>query len=136
MPNWTTFSLEELRAATKANIIRDVGEYIATKFTKRQIIAWLVLDDVEGDRIPDRAATTYEDQDCVIKYEIWRDPETGDQVSGRVTTWSYFGTGEVYDIIISDYDKDNIETRRYRIRHSRDGKQPVMEDITPSNEEE
>lgn len=128
--HWTTLSLAELRAATKADILRDVAQFIAARFTKRQIIRWLVLGNMEGGGIPDRIIVTHDDQGRVIRMvKVWRDPETGERLGGTVITWDYFATGEVRFIIISDRDGNNTETRRRRIRHFRGGGQPVMEEI-------
>lgn len=130
--HWTTLTLQELRASTKAQIVRNVGEYIAAHFTKRQVIRWLVLGDTESGNVPDRTVVTHDDQGRVVKMvKVWRAPETGDRLSGRVMTWQYFATREIRFIFISDRDGDNVEIRRRRIRHFRDGRQPVMEDITP-----
>lgn len=128
---WTTLTLQGLRASTKAQIIRNVGEFIAAHFTKRQIIRWLILGNTESGNIPDRAVVTHDDQGRVVRMvKVWRDPETGDRLGGTVITWDYFASGEVRFIFISDRDENNVETRRQRIRHWRDGRPPVIEDIT------
>jgi hypothetical protein len=126
MPNWTTFSLAELRASTKAEITGNVRQWMMANLTRRQIIAWLM----DADRIPDRTIVTRDDQGRVVKMvKVWRDPETGDRLGGEVMTWQYFATGEIRFIAISDRDGDNVETRRQRIQHFRDRRQPRMEDV-------
>lgn len=131
MPNWTNMTLAELRAASKPDILKGVGRYIADHFTKRQIIAWLVLDNTEGKHIPDKVIVTKGPHGNVRRVERYRDPATGTVLGGRVTTKSYYDTGEIHDIIISDRDENSVETRRVRIRHFRDGRQPVMRDARP-----
>ena len=125
--HWTTMTLAELRAATKAEILRNVGEYIAANYTKRQIITWLLLDDMYARSIPDKVVVTKDGQNRVVKrVEIDLDPETGVALGGRVTTWQYFATGEIRYIVISDRDAENVETRKRTIQHYRDGRQPVV----------
>lgn len=126
MSNWTTLILSELRTSTKAEITSNVRQWMMANLSKRQIIAWLM----DADRIPDRTIVTYDDQGRVTRrVDRWTDPETGDALSGRVMTWTYFATGEVRFIVISDRDGDNVETRRRRIRHWRSGRQPRMQEI-------
>lgn len=128
MPDWTTLTLAELRASTKAGIIRDVGQWMAANMSKREIIVWLM----DTERIPDRAVVTRDDQGRIVRcVDVDRDPGTGDALGGRVMTWTYFATGEVRFITASVRDADNNEVRRWRIRHFRDGRQPVR-DVLPS----
>lgn len=130
--HWTTMTLAGLRAATKAEITSNVRQWMMANLTKRQIIRWLMLGNTEAGDIPDRVVVTRDDQGRVTRMvKVWRDPETGERVRGEVMTWQYFATGEIRYIVISDRDADNNETRRRRIRHWRDGRQPRMEDITP-----
>ena len=125
--HWTTMTLEQLKAATVGEILKNVGQYIAANYTKRQIITWLLLDDTEAKSIPDKVVVTKDDQKRVVKrVEVDRDPETGIALGGRVTTWQYFATGEIRYIVISDRDAENVETRKRTIQHYRDGRQPVV----------
>ena len=66
MPNWTTMTLAELRASTKAQILQNVAQYIAANFTKRRIIRWLVLDDTDVGDIPDKVVVTRDDQNRIV----------------------------------------------------------------------
>lgn len=126
MPTWTTLSLTQLRAATKAQIIQNVGQWMAVNLSKRDLIAWLM----DADYIPDRTIVTRDNQSRVIKrIDVNRDPETGVVIGGRVMTWQYFNSGEIRYIVVSDRDGDDVETRRQRISHSRDGQSPVIRDI-------
>lgn len=129
MPNWTTLTLAELRASTKAEITSNVRQWMMANLTRREIIVWLM----DRDRIPDRTVVAHDDQGRVIRrVDVWRDPETSDALSRRVMTWQYFATGEIRYIITSDRDGDNVEARRQRIRHWRDGRQPRMENVAVS----
>lgn len=126
MPDWTTLTLAELRASTKADIIHDVGRWMAANMSKREIIVWLM----DAERIPDRAVITRDDRGRIVRcVDVDRDPETGEALGGRVMLWQYFATGEIHYIVISDRDADNVETRRRRLCHFRDGRQPVMEEM-------
>jgi len=62
----------------------------------------------------------------IERREVETENALGDKIDSTVTTYSYFDTGEIHDITISDRDENNVETRRRRIRHFRDGRQPVM----------
>lgn len=131
MPRWTTLSLAQLRKASKADIVRNVGQYIHAHFTKRQIIAWLVLDNTDGASIPDKVVVTKGPHGNVRRVEVYRDPATGAVLGGKITRKTYYPTGEIRDIIISDRDADKVETKRVRIRHFRDGRQPVKTQLVP-----
>ncbi len=128
MPNWTTLTLAELRAATKAEVIQDVARYMAANMSKRQIIVWLM----DADQMPDRVIVTRDDENRITRrVEVNRDPETGAMTGGTVTVKDYYDTGEIKDIIHSTRDADNNETRRIRVRHFTDGRQPIRRDVTP-----
>jgi len=130
--HWTTMSLPELRAATKLEILRNMGEYLAAKYTKRQIITWLLLDDMYARSIPDKVVVTKDDKNRVVKrVEIDLDPETGVALGGTVTTWSYYKTGETEDIVTSTRNADNVETHRFTRHHFRDGRQPTVSEKIP-----
>jgi len=119
-------TLEQLRALTKAQIISRLSTWLMNNFTKRQLILWLMDMDVialEPLRIY-RA-----DGQIASSIEVTVDIETAKQVNKRVTNWSYYPTGEVNEIIIRNYDGNNILLSTKIIKHYTDGKKPtVMEE--------
>lgn len=121
MPLITTLTLEQMRAATKAEILQDV----AVNNTKREIAAELLGQT----QVSDRVVITRDDQGRIIRrVEVERDLLTGDRLGGRVTTRDFYDTGEVNRIVISERDADNDETSQRTIKHYRDGRQPMVKE--------
>lgn len=121
--NVTNLTLAQLRAATKAQIITAIGNYLTNNFTKRQLILWLWDADVISD---DPIIAYRPDGQIESQTEETRDVETGVVVGGRVVTWSYYPSGEVHTIIISQRDALNNEIARKIITHFLDGRRPEV----------
>jgi hypothetical protein len=116
-------TLEQLRALTKAQIITRLSNWLSNNFTKRQLILWIMDTDIQQDE----PVRTYR-PDGQVKREtlVERDTETALQVRKRITTWTYYPTGEVNVITIKTYDASNNLTRTKIIKHYTDGKQPTV----------
>jgi len=116
-------TLEQLRALTKAQIISRLSTWLTNHFTKRQLILWLM--DIEA--MPLEPVRTYRaDGQIESETTITVDTETNAQLEKRVTTWSYYPTGEVNIITIKVYDGSNNLLRTKAIKHYTDGKQPTV----------
>lgn len=117
MPLIANLNLAQLRAATKAQIITAIANYLTNNFTKRQLISFLMDRDI----IPDPPARTYR-TDGQIESETLdtRDAETGALVSSRQVRWSYYPTGEVDTITVTEGNT----TRR--IKHYLNGQPPTV----------
>ncbi len=115
-------TLAQLRSMTKTQIINRLSTWLTNNFTKRQLILWLM--DIEVMDNP--AVRTYR-PDGQIESEsvVTVDTETNLQVNKRVTTWSYYPTGEVDEIIIKTYDGNNALIRTKTVKHYIDGRQPT-----------
>ena len=119
----TTLTLEQMKAATVTQILQDV----AANNTKREICAELL----GMERVPDRVVITYDDQKRIVKrVETERDLLSGDVLGSVVTTHSYYKTGEIQDIVVSERDAKDAETARRTIKHFADGKQPTVTAVT------
>lgn len=116
-------TLEQLRALTKTQIINRLTTYLTNNMTKRQLILWLLDTDVI-DLKPVRKYRA----DGQIKSEtrIEVDTETAAQVRKRVTTWTYYPTGEVDTITIKTYNGANALLHTKAIKHYTDGRQPTV----------
>lgn len=122
MPLWTTMTLAELRAATKREIIEDVGRYIFDHFTKLQICKWLL--DVE--LIQDTVGVTRDEAGRIVKrLQVWRHIVTGAVDHNNETTYTYYPNGDIEDITIIERDGDDNITEQYTIHHYQDGRQPI-----------
>lgn len=121
MPLIANLTLEQLRSATKAQIITGITNYLSA-LSKRQIILFLM----DADRLPDAPALTYgPDGQPTKQVDTDRDAETGAMIGGRVVTWSYYPTGEVDTITISIRDASNAEVAKKVIKHFTDRRPPV-----------
>jgi hypothetical protein len=123
MPLLSEITLEQLRSYTKAKIIN----WITTKLngmTKRKLIMFLWDEIQEMQRDPIR--TYRADGQIESQAEIQEDIETGAQTGKRTTAWTYYPTGEVDEITISNYDALDGLLKRKIIKHYRDGKQPTV----------
>ena len=119
----TTLTLEQMKAATVAQIMADV----AAQNDKAAIVSELLGTDRTSD-----VAVTYDDQKRIVKrVETERDLLTGDVLGGRVTTHSYYKSGEIQDIVVSERDAKDAETGGHTIKHFTDGRQPTVSAIKP-----
>lgn len=123
MTNLTDLTLQQLRASTKAQIIASIRDYLTANYTRRQLIQFLRDRETEWDE-PIRTYRT--DGQIESQIEVERDEETGEIVSSKSITWSYYSTGEVNVILIIVYDATGIEIKRKRIKHFKDGRQPEV----------
>jgi hypothetical protein len=122
MPLIANLTLAQLRAATKAQIITAIANYLTNNFTKRQIIGFLMDADVIADP-PTR--TFRADGQIESETDTDRDAETGAVVASRQIHWSYYPTGEIDTITI---DQDGAQRV---IKHYLDGHQPTVSVQTP-----
>ena len=123
MPLIANLTLTQLRAATKAQIITGITNYLTNNFTKRQLIVFLL----DRDREPDAPVTTRRaDGQVSSQTDVERDVETGVMTGGRVVTYSYYPTGEVMDIVVSTRDAANKEIAKKVIKHFTDERQPEV----------
>lgn len=128
MPYWTTLTIPQLRAATKTEILQNVGQYMAANFTKRQIILWLVQDSIDADgRLTLPPERTYHPDGQVAQEDIAiYDLESGEKVGGTRTKWEYYPSGEIDIVTLLELGPDDGELTRRRIKHFLDGRQPVV----------
>lgn len=117
MPLIANLTLAQLRAATKAQIIAAIGNYLTNNFTKRQVIAFLL----DADIVPDAPARTYgKDGQIESETDVDRDAETGTIIARRTVSWTYYPTGEVDTITITEGAAVRI------VKHYLDGRQPTV----------
>ena len=115
----TTLTLEQMKAATVGQIMADV----VAQNDKRAIVTELLGQD----RISDRPVITYDDQKRIIKrVETERDLLTDDVLGSVVTTHTYYKTGEIKDITISERDAKDKWIGGNTIKHFTDGRLPQM----------
>ena len=116
-------TLEQLRVLTKAQIINKLSTWLTNNFTKRQLILWLMDMDV----MTIEPVRTYRaDGQIESETTITVDTETNAQVNKRVTTWTYYATGEVNVITIKQYYGSNNLLHTKAIKHYKDGRQPTV----------
>jgi len=115
----TTLTLEQMKAATVSQIMADV----AAQNDKREIVSELLGQD----RISDRPVITYDEKHRIVKrVETERDLLTDDVLGSVVTTHTYYKTGEIKDITISERDAKDKEIGGHTIKHFTDGRLPQM----------
>lgn len=116
-------TLAQLRSITKTQIINRLSTWLTNNMTKRQLILWLMDIDV---LTLDPVRTYRADGQIESETTITVDTETNAQLEKRVTTWSYYPTGEVNIITIKVYDGSNNLLRTKAIKHYTDGRQPTV----------
>ena len=119
----TTLTLEQMKAATVGQIMADV----VAQNDKRSIVSELL----GTDRISDRPVITYDEKQRIVKrVETERDLLSGDVLGSVVTTHTYYKTGEIEDITISQRDAKDKEIGGRTIKHFTDGRVPQVETHT------
>lgn len=101
-----TMNLAQLRTATKDEILLDVS----ANNTKREIVS----DLLGMDRIADSTVITCDDQGRITeRVQIERDLLTGDVLESRVTTSTYYPTGEIDEIVsvVTNEAGDTVDDR-------------------------
>ena len=95
----------ELNAMTKANIIASI---------------------LEGQTTSDvvRTATAKGDNSTLV--EATRDLATGTVIGSRETSWTYYATGDVNEIVVVEKDAAAKEMSRRTVKHYKDGRQPMV----------
>ena len=102
------------------------------KLTKAQLKELRYQGETITERTMTRDAKT---GDLGTLTEMTRDVLTNAMVGHRVTRWSYYSDGCVDEIAVSDFDAQGKETKRPKIKHFRDGRQPVTLSIVKKIEE-
>ena len=112
MPNWSTLTLAELRQASKADIITNVGNWLNTN-TKKQIIELLI----DATEFADKPEVTTGEHGILTREQTVRDA-IGDVVRVEHTEHTYFPTGEVDKIITVKRNASGDEIDDGLIQHS------------------
>ena len=122
MPNWTTLTLAELRAAghPTGKIVSEVAKYLNSK-TKKEVIELLM--DTEIFSRP--AVVTKRHDGQMERRKVETENALGDKTGGTVTTYTYYPNGDIEDITIVHRDGDGNITEQYTIHHYQDGRQPI-----------
>lgn len=109
------YTIDQLRAATKTQIITAISNYLTNNFTKRQIVIWLLNNT---DVLANDPVRTYNpDGQIASEMDVDVDAETGLQVDGKTVTWTYYPTGEVDEITIQTLDATGTVTQTKTIKH-------------------
>ena len=116
-------TLKQLRALTKTQIINKLTSYLTNNMTKRQLILWLMdADIITVEPVRKYLADGQIESETIIEV----DTETNAQVNKRVTSWTYYPTGEVDIITIKTYAGANALLKTKAIKHYTDGRQPTV----------
>lgn len=117
-------TLDQLRAATKAQILNAISTKLST-LSKRQLIA-LIWSVVAPDDITDADTPTVTSgpHGPVSSLQVFRDA-LGAKTGSQRATWSYYPAGPVDTITLEELDAADVVTRQRQIKHFADGGQPV-----------
>ena len=120
-------TLEQLRAATKEQLITKITERLAS-MTKKRIceFVWgignIVTDDLTlGDLVQSEDSTNGQ----VLKVYETTDI-LGDNLGSQKIEWTYYPTGEVDTITISELDALDAVISIKTIKHFKDGREPTI----------
>lgn len=103
----------------------DLVSAVTNQMSNRDL---LVLLNGGSETNPDDPIREYNGPAGEMTYEqtVERDVETNEVVHAREITWTFYDTGEVMDISVTDVDADGNETTKI-IHHYTDGRQPDVE---------
>jgi hypothetical protein len=116
------YTLEQAQNATKAQIVTAITNKL-NSYTKRQILTWL-MEEVEFSDSP--TVTTNPNGEISSQDEITRDIETNAPTHRRHVDWTYYPTGEVDIITISEFDENDALISEKKIKHYKDKKAPEV----------
>lgn len=121
MPNLSDLTIDQLRAATKAQLVTAITNKL-NAMTKRRIIEFL-MDKLDFHDEPQVAYRP--DGQIASKAEVRRDAN-GTKAGECRIAWAYYPTGEVDIITVQELDASDAEVSYKTIKHYIDGRQPVM----------
>ena len=122
MPNITTLTRAQIIALNQGQLRAAINQVI-NGWTKREMVLFLL----DSDRIVDTPIITRRVDGQVETYvEVERDMETDVRIGGRRLTYTYYPTGEVDTIVISQRDAADKEKSKRTIKHFKDGRQPEV----------
>src|SRR3990170_1928250 len=129
MPTLSGLTIQQLRAATVTEI-RTAMKARLDQLTKRQLIRldlWVASWDQDAlVTLPDQTRDTYHpDRQIASRTEVTRDV-LGAKTGSRRVDWTYFPSGCVQDILITELDAADEVASRQRIHHFEDGRQPEV----------
>lgn len=120
-------TIEQLRAATKAQIITVIDNRLQN-MTKKQLII-LVLR-VTGQNIENWTEEIQIQAQDGPSGQTIRQYQTkdalGNIISKRNINWTYYESGPINEIFIDHLDSADILTLRQKIKHFLDGRQPKL----------
>ncbi len=121
MPNLTGKTIGELRAMTPSEIRTAMAALLAP-LSRKELIEF----DQDATEFADKPEVTTGEHGIISRTQTVRDA-LGDVVRVESSEYTYYRDGEIHDIIQSVRDAKNVQTAKHRIRHFRDGRQPVRE---------
>lgn len=132
MPTLSGLTLTQLRAATVAQIRTAMTTRLGL-MTKRQLcILDLWCREFDPDALmtidDDAVITTRPDRQVASQTTVQRDV-LGVKTGSRAVAWSYYASGIVKDIMITDRDAADAQVAKRVIHHYEDGSQPTV--VTP-----
>jgi hypothetical protein len=123
MPALSDLTIQQMRSATKAQIITSIGNFLQANFTRRDLIRLLRDRDTTWDVPVYTYNPTGQPVSCL---ELERDDDTQAQIRKILTSWAYYPSGEIDTITIQNYSANNALTSQKVIKHYKDGKQPEV----------
>uniref|UniRef100_A0A6M3LI69 Uncharacterized protein n=1 Tax=viral metagenome TaxID=1070528 RepID=A0A6M3LI69_9ZZZZ len=127
MPNHTTMTLEQMRAAKPADVVAQMTAYFA-----KMTLAELIRFSFDASAIS--ATTLTPGPNGPVLYEtVTRDIATGAVIETLRLEQDYYPTGEVKDVVIKKLSPLGAELSKVTLRHYTTGKQP---EVVPSAVEE
>lgn len=120
-------TLEQLRATTKEQIITKINDKL-TSLTKKQIVEFIW--GVKNVLTENLTLTELKQMKNSKNGQLLRVHETtdvlGKKLGSQKTQWTYYPTGEVDTIKISELDANDQVISTKTIKHFTDGRQPVI----------
>ena len=120
-------TLEQLRAATKEQIITKIVDKL-TPMTRKKLCEFIWT--IKGVRFEAISLSTLTVNHDVPEGQLIRIYETtdilGNKLGSTKTEWTYYPTGEVDAITITELDALDVVISTKTIKHFTDGRQPVL----------
>ena len=125
----SNITIDQLQTATKEQILTFIFKKLSA-MTKLQLCRFILrVQDVDTDNaveIPDPVTDTKDNRGTLTQEGVIRD-EMGNKVKTQKADYTYYHTGEVHTITLTELDNMDHEVSRKVIEHFTDGRQPICQ---------
>jgi hypothetical protein len=120
-------TIDQLRDTTKEHLIDLITERLK-KMEKKELYNWLwTIKDIETqDHTFETIASAKDGENGQIERVTTLEDIIGDKIGEKIALWTYYQTGPVDEILLSETDQNDKVTQEKTIKHFLNGNEPIL----------